>query len=374
MRRRRKTVTWGGVAVAAGLAVAAVACGDDSADDASTQGTETGSTEVDDIAGDDTASPFVVGAVPEGLELAAAGEGTQQQDWGSDSFGTHEPFTVLGPEDGRADDDLVVVSVTGFEGYQGGLAQASAGYLDDPEQFELDGRDAIYSPADDERWADLVVDRGDDLAVRVTAPDTARDDLAAIAERVQPHVDYTRAPVVPEPPDGMAVIGSVDAGMVVSLYAYVDEQGGVPGTDRAFGAGWTTGPPPAPSDSGELPPDSTDLTVVSHPGDTADLDALAGLAPFGPYSDATVTSVTIDGRPAVLIEQITPSVYENESPRTRRTVVTHAPWGDLLTAGASGDLHAVPTVDELVAALASTREATPEEWDAFVATASPSPG
>jgi hypothetical protein len=48
-------------------------------------------------------------------------------------------------------------------------------------------------------------------------------------------------------------------------------------------------------------------------------------------------------------------------------VITHAPWGDLLMAGASGAAAETPTVDQLVAMLASARAATPEEWDAFVA-------
>jgi hypothetical protein len=363
------TTTWAGMAIAVGLAMATLGCGDGGPDS-----TRSPDTSTDTSTGSEAASPFLVDAIPERVHLVTAGEGTGQQDWGSDSVGTHEPFTVLAPEGGSAaGDDLVVVSVTGFEGYQGGLAQASAGYGRDPDAFDLDGRDAIYTPADGDRWADLVVDRGDDVAVRVTAADAGRDDLVAVAERVQPDADRGRAPAVPDPPDGVAVVGSVDAAVVASVRSYVDA-GTVPGTGDAFGAGWTTGAPVAPADPAQGPPGSAELTVVAHPGDMADLDALPGIAAFGLYRDATVSSVTVDGRAAALVEQIMPSVYANESPKVERALFAAAPWGDLLIAGTSGDLAAAATVDELVAALGSARQATPQEWEAFVATASAGPG
>lgn len=78
----------------------------------------------------ESSSPFAVSALPDGYESVLAGTGTDVQAWGSDGAGTHEPFTVLVQDDSTAPEDVVVVSITGFEGYQGGLAQASAGYLD----------------------------------------------------------------------------------------------------------------------------------------------------------------------------------------------------------------------------------------------------
>ncbi len=66
--------------------------------------------------------------VPDGFHLVVAGKGTQYQNWGSDSLGTHEPFTVLSPDGKATGPEVVVVSATGFAGYEGELAQASAGY------------------------------------------------------------------------------------------------------------------------------------------------------------------------------------------------------------------------------------------------------
>lgn len=152
--------------------------------------------------------------------------GTAAGDWGSDSSGTVEPYSVLSP-DGRADHpDVVLVAITGFEGYEGGLAQASMGYLAEGRQdLRIDGADAVYAPAADDargtRWADLVVVRGEDLAVRVSSPEASLEELAAVAARVGVPTDRTQAPVVPDPPTGFRLVGSVHVDGVLAAEVYV---------------------------------------------------------------------------------------------------------------------------------------------------------
>jgi hypothetical protein len=336
-------------------------------------------------------SPFTVD-VPDGYRPVMAGRGETPPDWGSDSFGTHEPFTVLAPPgEGPDSPDVVLVSVTGFEGYQGGLSQASAGY-GSSEPFDLDGAEAIFAPAggDDGNggtsWADLVVVRGDDLAVRVTTPTATRDELAAIAERVEPAEDHLVAPAVPEPPEGLEVVGSVDADVIVSLTPYVEEftdRG--PGAETALGAGWLQAPPAEATGTGggpevvtvepgasppPSPPDvSTDLAVLTLPGGSADLDAVGGLVGAIPWATLTTTEVDVAGRPGVVVEW----VYDN-SPSVSRTLLTEAAWGDLLMVAAAGPPDGALDAEALIAVAASARPASAEEWEAFTIEATGGPG
>lgn len=421
-----------------------LACGGGDGDDA-TAG-EAG----DDPSRSGEASPFVVDTVPAGFVLESAGRGTRLQDWGEDSTGTDEPFTVLAPPGvDAASSEAVIVSVTGYLGYQGGLSQAAGGYGGEAmEHFEVDGAAAIYTPAGAEAfggatvWDELVVARGDDLAVRVLASDAGRDQLVDIARRVEPADDHARAPGVPDPPDGLDVIGSVDAGVEISLSAYVQpDSDSVPGLDSAYGAGWLSGPATAAPDTGpgpqvvEVPPGSataapgtgpsagppvtevvpgpatveagpgtaaaaptpsggataapdeaqgatatqmapptepTPLTLVAYPGEAADLDALPALANLHPPS-RTVTPLTVGGRPGMLVESGHPG-DEYSPPSVSRTVLTHAPWGDLLMAGSNGSPDAVPSADQLAEMLASVRQASGEEWEAFEIEAAGGPG
>ena len=59
------------------------------------------------------------------------------------------PSPTLAPTGVGADDPRSIsVSVTGFEGYQGGLNQAATGYpgnYETAEEFTVDGRDALAS-------------------------------------------------------------------------------------------------------------------------------------------------------------------------------------------------------------------------------------
>ncbi|MEJ7584530.1 MAG: hypothetical protein WKF43_10705 [Acidimicrobiales bacterium] len=128
--------------------------------------------------------------MPAGYELVTAGRGTELQEWGEDCCGTAEPFTVLAPPgEGTESAEAIVVSVTGFAGYEGGLDQASSGYSveERSETFTVDGQEAIFTPAEtSSEWADLVVARGDDLAVRVAGRNASRSRLVEVLDRVRP--------------------------------------------------------------------------------------------------------------------------------------------------------------------------------------------
>jgi hypothetical protein len=376
--------------------------------------TTTGGGDADDEVRSAEASPFAVGTVPAGFALETAGRGTGTQQWGEDSTGTDEPFTVLAPPGVDAGGDgVVIVSVTGYAGYQGGLSQAAGGYgSGDAEAFEVGGEPAIYTPAGadgfgaDSGWADLVVSRGDDLAVRVTSAHADRDELVDIAERVEPADDHARAPSVSDPPDGLEVLGSVDAGVGISLSAYVwPDSDSVPGLGDAYGAGWLSGPAAAPPDAGAGPsvtvvgpapptveagpggvpappagseqgtaplPEPTSLTLVAYPGEAADLGALPALTHLG-HGGRIVTPLTVGGLPGVLVESGGPG-GDFGSPSASRTVLTYAPWGDLLMAGGSGVPEGVPTADQLAEMLASVSQATPDAWEAFETEAAGGPG
>lgn len=188
----------------------------------------------------EASSPFQAGHIPSGYRLVVAGVGTAEPEWSSDSFGTTEPFTVLSPDGTATSSEVVVVSITGFEGYQGGLAQASAGYLaEERQELELDGRAAMHlPPSDDGGWADLVVAVADDVAVRVTSPAASLDELVAVLDRVDVPSDRRRAPAVSEPPAGLDVVGHMDADAAVAIDPFVAPYtDAVPGGTSAHGAG-----------------------------------------------------------------------------------------------------------------------------------------
>lgn len=376
------------VAIAA-LVAGLTACGGD--DDPTTRAdapTEDQSQEPSDTPTVDAPStPFTVGPAPEGYALVSAGEGTVAQEWGSDSFGTDEPFTVLAPEgaaDGTADDGstgdgssaavdpdvvdpdaVVLVSVTGFEGYQGGLDQAVGGSPAGTELTDVDGRDARFVPATgptedwpDGRWADLVVDHGDDLAVRVTAPDATRDELEAVHAAVVPAEDHARAPSVPEPPAGLEVVGSVDVvGVLAAGGVSVDVRDSGPGPVGAHGVGWQT----AAEDR---------LAVLTLPPDTVDLDTLAAV-PSGAaarWSDQTVAR-RADGH--VVLETVVPEDDFNARYESR-SVWTIAEDGGVVVAAAAGE--STPDEGTLLALVRSVEPTDQATWDAFVTDVGGGPG
>jgi len=315
-------------------------------------------------------SPFSLAHEPEGYRLVQAGPGGTPQTWSSDSFGDDEPVTVLEPPgddpDGR---DVVRVSLTGFEGFQGGLDQAAAGYpAAGREHFELDGHPSIYTPGHDEDGqrvrADLVVVAGDDLAIRVAAYEATRDELVELARQVEPQDDHLLAPLVPDPPDDLEVVGWADADVGVTLI-----NGPLPGSDvlpagtRAHSAVWAVGEPGTPWSA-----DAGTVAVSTLPGTALDLDALGdSLHTFDYQGKPQVVARELDGRPGAVLER-----PGSDDWAPFRAVATSSPSGDLLLVVARGASQ--PSVDDLVAVAASVESATREEWDAFVGRAGGGPG
>jgi len=286
------------------------------------------------------ASPFTFdpATVPAGYRLVTAGRGEIPQAWGDDSVGTDEPFTVLAPPGGDAtSDDAVVVSVTGFEGYEGKLGQARR---------------------DRDQWTDVLEVRGDDLAVRVSGRRARADQLRAIGRSAVPNADHARAPAV-EDPEGAQVIGSVDADPLVALRSILEPFGeDVLGPEGSFGAGWVT-------------EDGAQLGVMSLRGDAADLDALPGLAALWDHGrEPTVQRAEVGGEPAAILEFF---YSENaERPSRHLAVIGVDPTGRLVVVVAFGPT--VPARGELLALAGSVRPTSAEVWDDFVVDATGGPG
>jgi hypothetical protein len=304
-------------------------------------------------------SPFTFdrAAVPSGYELAVAGRGNQRPAWGSDSSGTDEPFTVLAPPgDDATSERAVVVSVTGFAGYEGGFDQAAFG----SRRIRIDGREARYGPASERagrrRWADLVVRHGDDLAVRVTAPSATQEQLADIARRVEPADDQGEAPAV-EAGGGLEVVGSVDADAVVALDGgFAPFSDDVPGPEGSFSAGWVA-------------PGRGSLVVQTVRGDAADLPALGGLEAFA-YDQTFSLRTVDDGSGAAVVVDRT---YTGGGPSfSDRAVVVDAGDGQLVVVVARGPT--VPEDAELLALARTVEPVDPGAWEELVTEASGGPG
>jgi hypothetical protein len=283
-----------------------------------------------------------VGAAPEGYRLLAAGRGTDGQVWGDDSNGSHEPFTVLEGDGGA----VMAVSVTGYAGYQSDLEQASASFIVDaaePEQFELDGDEAVYTPPKNGRWADLVVALERDLAVRVTAPAASREDLVDVARSVKPSADNGRAPEVQAPPEPWQVVGSAHIDAVLALEGSFDPaHSPTPGPESAHFAAWLSG-----DDS---------LVAMTIPGAALDLAALRSDLPlWWPHPGVTAEPVEIDGRPGVVVDHGTE--------RPGREVVTANDAGDIVVVAASGDV--MPAERDLIELAGSVRPTDERAWEAF---------
>lgn len=317
----------------------------------------------------DPSSPFAVAAPPPGFDLVSAGVGASAPDWGEDSFGTTQPVTVLAPGGDVTDPGIVVVSVTGYIGYQGGLDQAAgASNDDDLRSVEVGGRPARFLPAGDRdqnaatEWAVLTVARGeeeDDLAVQVTARDATLDELAAVEARVA-FAGREQGPVVEDPPDGLEVVGSGGTDAVLATYASGSRDAGyVPGSERDHVAVWRSG--------------AVGLAVVTLPGASLDPAGLPGLM-AGASDDIEVSEVDVDGRPGIAVAGSTRFAPDALS---ARWVAVTTDWGDTLfvLAGIDGDgfggapdAALLPSVEDLVAVAASVSPADDATWDAFVAT------
>jgi hypothetical protein len=329
------------VGVALLIGFVGVACGDDAG------------TTLPVAAPVEAPSPFAAGPVPPDLELelVAAGTGGRASPWGSDANGTDEPFTVLAPEGAAATDPrVVVVSSTGFAGYEGGLSQASPTTRETAQPFTLDGRDAIFAAAGrragpDAEWADVVVRHGDDLALRARSRGASRAELVEVVRQVRPGRDRNAAPTVPDPPRGLHVVGSVDARVVTALQGDANPLGG-------RGLRWSTG----------FGVGSTSIAVTTLPPRSAGLAAIPGFVAFVDW-EPTVAAGAIAGRPAWTLH----GAYVDQDGDVYaeyRAVVTHTGTGALVVVVARGGT--MPTEAEMVALAASVRPATPDEWSGLV--------
>lgn len=265
-------------------------------------------------------SGFSVGEVPDGYRAVAAGRGTAMQAWGSDSEYTEEPFTVLAPDGSKGTAGAVVVSATGFAGYEGGLAQAGWGYWRDVVETTVDADAAVFTAGGTQHrgqganWADLVVARGDDTAVRVTTRSATEERLADISRAVDTPTSRTAPPTLGRTVSGLEVVGTADANAVLALSAFVrPDLDAVPGPRSAHSRGW----------SGS----TSNLAVMTLPGRSADIRALEVSAVFSRFRSVDVGEVTIGGRPALTLD------YDNgpgDGTYRRRTVAVVTNWGDLL--------------------------------------------
>jgi hypothetical protein len=309
-------------------------------------------------------SPFSVAEPPEGYRLVTAGRGRQTAIWGGDEYGTDEPFTVLAPTGADATDPAsIIVSITGFEGYQGGLDQAARGYIAAThEDLEINGRRAIYTRSQQTRrgttWADLVAVRGDDLAVRVGSITAAKAELIDVLHRVELSGGRSRAPSVPEPPPGYEVLGSVGADVVVGFSPEVAANSdAIPGTSAAHAAAWI----------GE---GRRALAVMTLPGDAAALDALSGYGEFVQFDQFTANRINVGQQPGVILDIA--SLVDGAPRFERRILAATTDWGDVLLVVATGE--AVPPVEVLTAFAATVRRANSSAWERFVVEAGGGPG
>lgn len=289
------------------------------------------------------AHPFVVGAPPAGYRLVTAGDGNIAQEWGSDSFGTNEPFTVL-----ARGDDVAIVSATGFEGYQGGLDQASSGYLGSSvERFEIEGRDAILTKRAGDP-VELIAARGEDLAIRVRAESSTRDELETLLRATELPKERSEAPEIPDPPDGWRVVGAASADLVVALRpAVLANSDLVPGPKGSYGAGWTDG--------------KNFVSVVSLSSSVTTLDGATGIdAPW-----AGMTTHEGEGSGAVL-------VIDRSPPPDRYTVVARDRLGAVVVVAAEGP--SALGVEELVAIARSVEPADETQWSRLMDEAAGGPG
>lgn len=336
---------------AAVLALTALGCGA-GADDTTGAGA---SDDQPQRTGSAESSPFTIGPPPEGYKLVMAGLGNIPPVWGDDSSGNDSPYTVLAPGGDTAGADVVLVSITGFEGYQSGLSQAGSFTTGDREEFTVDDHEALYHPGtvDDgtEYWADLVAVRGDDLAVRVTTPDATREELVDILERVEVGPDRTHAPVVADPPDGLQVVGSVDVDGIIARqdHVYANSEA-VAGPASAHSAGWIAG-------GSE---DERHLLVHTLSGRSIDLDAV----PFiyrDRYRDENIDSHDRDvaGQRARAFEWT-----ERSGDFHGRSIWAESTWGDIIVVTGYG--RSPPSEDELVAFAASVQRTDDVAWEAFV--------
>lgn len=349
-RRGRREGRGRRVVVVVAVSVLLGACGSDAA----TTGAPRPSVSAPPTVGEDvTTSPFAVGAdVPDGYRLEVAGVGSADAppgDASPDDGGppAPEPFTVL-LGDGDADLDVVVVAAVGFDGSEEGLDRITAPVAD-REVLTVEDRPGRFVPAvaesagAPEGWAELLVDRGDDVAVRVSAESATLDQLAEVLAAADLDEAPRRAPAVPEPPTGLAVLGSAHLEWLLAEDVRVSATDD-PGTGPvgAHLARWSA--------------DGAELVVLTLPPDAVDPEVLR-VAVERPRPRREGRAREVAGRPAVVVDD------ETET-GTRTTLLVETTWGDHLVLMSTG---AVPLDEEaLVELAASVTRIDAESWVEFV--------
>ncbi len=319
-------------------------------------------------------APFAVSDVPAGYSLVGVERGRQVLPWGDDSSGTAEPFTVLAPDGETASSSrAIVVSVTGFEGYQGRLDQAvgSGPIGSRSTKFRVGGRDAVFVSAPSSRrsrtsgvgWSELLVVRGRDLAVRVRGADGSKSLFLAVERGVRRR-GRTGAPLVPSPPAGYRVIGSVDGAVAASQNLDAASSDLREGTEVGTGEG-----NPVVHRMTWSGPDA-ELQVMTLPSRAAGLDALPGFAVLEPSGFTLRTQpLNVKGRPAVVLERWVSGAVQ-PAPASR-TLYIQGSWGNLVVATTYGD--AIVSVDDLVAIAESLSPTNEAAWAALPSAARASP-
>lgn len=306
--------------------------------------------------GSDAPSPFAVDALPPGFVLEAAGQGTSPLAWGTDEFGSDEPLSVLtaiGHVDGP---DTVLVSTTGYAGYQGQLAQASAGHMSGSiEESIIDGAEAIYvrdrgtADARLDPWVgELVVARTPEVAIRVRAVGAEPEDLVPFVRATSASTNSPRHPVVDM--EGYETTAWIDADARVAMQRPSVAKGSasVPGPPSGLALGW-------------VGPDQS-VAVLMMAGRSADLGVFDHLD-IADSGLETARSVVVAGRPARIVRW-----------RFSEAVVlaTTTPWHDLLVVGVDG---ATDSGEELARTIAgSVRRVDDGEWSGLVARPDGGPG
>lgn len=338
MRRKARWRT-GASLVVIGACAASAACGrSDAAAPASTAPGPATSGE---------AHPFAADA-PLGFEQVTLGRGVWTQSWGDDSGGNDAPFTVL--SDGARS---VEISANGYAGFEGGGDLARVAYRfggDAWEDVSVDGDAGLWSPQTADDPAQLLVERGDDLALRLVGTGVSEDELVELAAATEPSEDHGTAPVVEEPPAPWHVVGSVDADVLGAATSSLHRQYlSPPGPESGYGIGWLAGDAP--------------LMAVTLDGDALDVEALIPRREWNGAPISTGRVVTVAGRPGVLLDLCyCAPLYEQES--HSRSVLTHDDSGAALVVTTYGDSGV--TEDQLIAVAASVRPVEPDTWDAAV--------
>ena len=355
--RGRSTVRWTR-ALAAGLLVALTGCGDPDSSGADAGGDQ-------DVAQpEDTSSPFTVGEIPESYEPVNAGIGNATPNWGADSSGTDEPFTVLAPVGSSDPAERVIVSLTGFEGYQGGLGQTIRMAV--PTDITIDGRDAVHVDAGEGGRSTLVAVRGPDLAVRVTAPGATLEQLTEILEAVEVPTDRARAPQVPTPPAGLEVVGSVDVDAVLAMQFSVEANTDRLGVlDSTHVAGWMDRIP-TNDEGGDRP---GDLSVMTLPARAADIDVLDAYDEVG-LGQHTWERTEVGGDPALLVER----AEQLTSFWGMRSVWRWTDSGDIVVVATGNHPDELLSFEALQGVAAAVTPADQATWDRFVTEMTGGPG